>query len=488
MNFKICLMTVVVALSGILTVSPRAMADGNADYFARFKYDNSQVMSLLANASGRPIADSPQAKEYLDDMGYWSIVRAPGPFIFTPELQNQIAAQLKYLKKAYTYEPSDIVWLKAESEDEKPYGIAKVNHRAVIREHQLVDGTDYYLVEEYVDGASQMSRRQGVLYNDKPGEILYYKDDYKLNSKMKVVTKTELDEMNSPASSLEKDNVGEVLDWKNDKIWQNKLEDFKAKMVSENFAVDWTAKPTELYAKQSELLLRIFSFFKMNRNAPKNNGQGIGMRACGGGVCFDQALVLSFAIQALGQTQGLKAMNLNGTTLNPEGGHGFVRVDIKTKTVKTIFERVINFDEWLTNRNLVLSSELYAHEDPMAVLMSKATNIVYKGQAVEASNSVLIADPGWFDYGITPDQFARLNVTMALNPLPIDSNRAVHGLSSHKTLAEVSAAVGAKGPLNVASAQQVKTLSPTDRAATQSRLFSQPRTCQILFAPITWHF
>ena len=119
----------------------------------------------------------------------------------------------------------------------------------------------------------------------------------------------------------------------------------------------------------------------------------------------------------------------------------------------------------------------------MAVLIGQAKDIVFPGVAVDASNSVLIADPGWADYGVTPDQFARMNVTMALNPLPIDSNRAVHGLSAHKTLAEVTAVIKAKGPLNVVSPQAVKELTPAERVTVEQKFFASGLSCKAVFKP-----
>jgi hypothetical protein len=60
----------------------------------------------------------------LDDLGHWS------------EVRNETEAQHKDLKKAFTYQVGDLVWVAAESPVEKPYGIGQVNHRS-----QLADPT-----------------------------------------------------------------------------------------------------------------------------------------------------------------------------------------------------------------------------------------------------------------------------------------------------------------------------------------------------------
>lgn len=219
-------------------------------------------------------------------------------------------------------------------------------------------------------------------------------------------------------------------------------------MANSGFEIDFRADPKIIEQKQQDLMLQIFRFFKMNRNAPSNNGRGIGLRSCGGGVCFDQALVLTAAIQAVGQTLGIKAFNLNGTTVNPMGGHGFVRYDLKTVPRYMTFDKVFPYEAW---------EELHAKKkhDPklsggVLVIDYKlpSTLATYPGVKVKTSTWTGISDPGWADYGITPDFFARMAVGEALNPLPVDSNRAVHGMSSSRSLSDVAQTLNAKGPLN----------------------------------------
>lgn len=445
-----------------LLVSAKSYATQAADYFARFKYNVADAISLLKKADGQPLSSNIEAKNLLDDMGYWKVVRSSGVFHFTPDLEKNIKAQYQYLQKAFSYEAGDLVWMQAENQTERPYGIAGVNHRAVIVDKANHNGTDYYVVEMLVDGPSKMAHTTGTFYDGKQGQVMYYGPNYSLEKLTKIVTKAEIDALNSPASSLPVDNVGEKLDWANDTVWQDKLEAFKSKMASQNFEINWTASSDEIYSKQQELMLQIFRHFKMNRNAPSNSGRGIGLRSCGGGVCFDQALVLTYAIQAVGQTSGIKAFNLNGTTVNPMGGHGFVRYDLKTKTQEITFDRAFSLDYWQQEKKKVNYTnaqggvpQLDIHLDP-----TKAT---YPGVTIKTSTFSGISDPGWADYGVTPDFFARIPVTSALNPIPIDSNRAVNGLSSQRSLVEVAEKVQAKGPLAVNTAQATKTIDQSQR-------------------------
>ncbi len=425
-----------------------AHAGDQPDYFARFKYTEQEAVRLLQSAHGKDWSEVPQVKQLMDDLGFWKMVRQDSIIKVTPELKDQLRAQYKYLAQAFKYEVGDLVWVTAANDAEKAYGVGRVNHRAQIIEHQSIDGTDLYVVNVYVDGGAQMQERIGTLYTGNKGKITYYKPDYQLMKSRRLYTKIELDALNSPSTTLPVDNVGEKYDWTNDQVWLDKLEKFKSQMVQNDFAIDFRADPKVIEQKQQDLMLQIFRFFKMNRNAPSNNGRGIGMRSCGGGVCFDQALVLTSAIQAVGQTLGIKAFNLNGTTVNPMGGHGFVRYDLKTVPRYITFDKVFPYEAW---------EELHAKKkhDPknsggVLVIDYRLPSelATYPGVKVKTSTWSGISDPGWADYGITPDFFARMPVGDALNPLPVDSNRAVHGMSSSRSLVEVAQALNAKGPLN----------------------------------------
>lgn len=287
-------------LSAAVTLAAsQSFANATADYFARFKYTLPEAIELLKKADGKPMADITEARNLLDDLGYWKTVRQESVLHFTPELQQKIEAQFRYLQKAFTYEAGDLVWVKADGTHDKTYGVGQVNHRAQIVDHAQVDGTDFYTVETYVDGAEKMVQKTGTLYDGRKGNIIYYGPNYELKKVTKILTKAELDQLNSPASSLPKDNAGEVLDWQHDQVWRDKLEQFKSKMAQKNFEIDFRSSSADVEKKQQDLMLEIFRHFKMNRNAPSNNGKGIGLRSCGGGICFDQALVLSYAIQAV---------------------------------------------------------------------------------------------------------------------------------------------------------------------------------------------
>lgn len=432
-----------------------ANAEVKPDYFARFKYTEQVAVRLLQSANGKSWDEAPAVKQLMDDLGFWKLVRENSTIQVTPDLKEKIRAQYRYLDQAFKYEVGDLVWVFAANEAEKAYGVGRVNHRAQIIEHQVIDGADLFTVDVYVDGASQMQERIGTLYTGSKGKITYYKPDYQLTKIRRIYTKTELDALNSPSTTLPVDNVGEKYDWQNDQVWLDKLEQFKTKMVKEGFEIDFRADAKVIEQKQQDLMLQIFRFFKMNRNAASNNGRGIGMRSCGGGVCFDQALVLTAAIQAVGQTLGIKAYNLNGTTVNPMGGHGFVRFDLKTVTRYNTFDKVFPYEAW---------EELHAKKkhDPknsggVLVIDYRLPSelAIYPGVKVKTSTWTGISDPGWADYGITPDFFARMPVGEALNPLPVDSNRAVHGMSSSRSLAEVAQNLNAKGPLNTYLPQKV---------------------------------
>ncbi|MBX3033938.1 MAG: hypothetical protein KF865_08435 [Bdellovibrionaceae bacterium] len=451
----------------------------NRDYFARLKYDLPSALSLLQTASGKLLSSTPEAEALLEDMGYWKVTREKGPFQLTPALERQLRAHYEYLDHAFNYEAGDTVWVKAEGKADAVYGIAQVNHRALIRDHVRKNGADYYLVDVLVDGPDQMAKRTGQFYDGRQGEILYYKDDYKLTVDRRVYSRHELDTLNSPASSLEKDQVGELIDWKNDKIWLDKLESFKDKMSESGFQIDWTQSPDRIYEQQTRLLLEIFKHFKMNRNAPSQSGRGMGLRACGGGVCFDQALVLTYAIKGVGQTLGLKALNLNGTTVNPMGGHGFVRVDIKTKWRDITFEQVIPYEDWVNNKKAVTQAldKAFTVDDPMSVLGKFATHMKYQGYKVRTKTMSLISDPGWADYGVTPDQFARMPVTIALNPIPVDSNRAVNGLAAQKSLAEVVRSTGGQGPLVAHNRHDMKIPTAQERSELLQEFDLRARQC-----------
>lgn len=439
----------------LLLAANSAFAQVKADYFARFKYDLPGALELLQKADGRALVDVPEARNLLDDMGYWKTVRTAGTFHLTPELKKRVEAQYDYLGKAYSYEKGDLVWVKADSTEEKTYGIGQVNHRAQIADLTVVDGTTFYAVDVYVDGAGQMMKKQATLYDGRQGEIIYYGKNYHLTKVRKILTKTELDSLNSPASSLPKDNAGEILDWANDQVWQDKLEAFKTKMVQADLEVDFTQPKSVIEKKQQELMLQIFRHFKMNRNAPSNSGRGIGLRSCGGGVCYDQALVLAYGIQAVGQTSGIKAYNLDGTTVNPMGGHGFVRYDLKTNPQTINFDRVFDHklweDEYARRKKVIKDGGV-----PQIDIDFDTKLALYPGVDLKTSTWTGISDPGWADYGVTPDFFARVPVGKALNPIPIDSNRAVNGMSSQRNLSDVAEQISAKGPMNTFISQKLK--------------------------------
>lgn len=446
---------------GFVSIFAKA-APGPRDYFARFKYESSEAIELLKNADGKLLADSPEALTLLEDMGYWKETRKAGVFNFSTELKEKITAHYNYLNRAFKYEAGDIVWVAAQGNTELTYGVGRVNHRAQIVEHARVNETDMYLVDVYVDGPTKMSKQMGTLYDGRQGEIIYYSKDYNLEKIRRLMTKTELDTLNSPGSSLPVDSQGEKLDWAGDKIWNDKLEAFKDKMAAADFEIDFREIPSQIQAKQQELMLQIFKHFKMNRNSPSQNGRGIGPRSCGGGVCFDQALVLNYAIQGVGQTLGIKSFNLNGTTVNPQGGHGFVRYDLKTMSQDVTFDRVWSYEIWATEhakqKNIVKQGGV-----PQLDIKLDPALAYYQGVTVRSTTWTGISDPGWADYGVTPDFFARVPLSQALSPLPVDSNRAVHGLSSQRNLVDVAEQLKAKGPMNAFVPQSISRLDETKR-------------------------
>ncbi|GIL17862.1 MAG: hypothetical protein BroJett040_16130 [Oligoflexia bacterium] len=422
-------------------------AAGARDYFARFKYDAKTAIETLKKAEGQELLNSAEATALLEDLGYWKEVRQSGVFHLTTDLQERIEAQYKYLSKAFRYEKGDTVWVSSTGQMDLTYGVGRVNHRAQIVDHLRTGDTDFYVVDIYTDGPGKMQKRVGTYYDGRKGEIIYYGDNYQLEKATRVFTKTELDALNSPGSSLPQDNQGEKIDWVNDQVWLEKLESFKDKMAQNGFSIDFRESPDVIQAKQQELMVQIFRHFKMNRNAMSQSGRGLGLRASGGGVCFDQALVLTYAIQGVGQTLGIKAFNLNGTTVNPQGGHGFVRYELKTLLQTQNFDRVWAYEHWESEYKKAKHIEKQSGV-PLLSLKLDSALAIYQGVDVRTSTWTGISDPGWADYGVTPDFFARVPVNEALNPIPVDSNRAVHGLSSQRNLVDVAQQIKAQGPMN----------------------------------------
>ena len=102
------------------------------------------------------------------------------------------------------------------------------------------------------------------------------------------------------------------------------------------------------------------------------------------------------------------------------------------------------------------------------------THLDINSNVIEWSNEEIIIpylspiDNRWHRY--FPDFFARVPVGKALNPIPIDSNRAVNGLSSQRSLVDVAQNLQAKGPLATYTEQKITTLEKIDRERYQEEL------------------
>lgn len=256
--------------SGLKSVSMRS------DYFARFRYSVEEILIILQSESVRSLQVNSQSREILDDLGYWSLVRAEdGNFIYNTELEEQIVAQCKYIERALNYAINDTVWVK---------GVDDTFVQASIIEHVNIEDSDFYSLKEI---------------SNEQKEFL-------------IFSKYELDQFNQVGCFLPQDTFeSELIDWDKDLIWMKRLEDFKIKMTQKNFHIDFRKPNEEISTKISELKSDILEFFKIKIGNARQLGRGLGLRSCGEGTELDQFLIYLSAFQAFGHVFGVKLTDIS---------------------------------------------------------------------------------------------------------------------------------------------------------------------------------
>ncbi len=379
----------------------------------------------MERAQGSPLDRSAPAARWLDEMGWrrWVNEAQAAPFRLTAEMRAQLVAQDRFLRDSFAYQVGDAVWVPAER-GEQPYGhsSARVNPRGKITSILRGSTETYFVVEVGVDNGSSggMETRTGRYYDGRQGPVLSYGPDFRIEKKTYVYSLSEMDRFNGAFRSQSVgSDTGATVDYTRDAKWLTKLSEFKDRVVQRGLEIDFTAAPDQIYASQRRLVREMFNHFKMNRNTP-TRGPLLGDVATSGGVCFTQACVLSHGVHAVGEPYGIRAMNISGATVNPTGGHGFVRLTMRGVNEAHVFDLVR--DEF-TGRT------------------------TYRGLEIRSNLVNFISDPGWADYGTTPDFFSAMPVEDAINPLPINANRAIHELVQGKSFEEVVQANGGRGAI-----------------------------------------
>jgi hypothetical protein len=259
----------------------------------------------------------------------------------------------------------------------------------------------------------------GKYYDGRPGPVVDYSPTFSITKKQYLYSLSEMERYNASFRSQSVgSDTGATVDYTKDAKWLKKMDDFKEKVIAKKLEVDFTAAPDVVYAQQRALILEMFRHFKMNRNAP-TGAPLLGDVANGGGVCFTQACVLAHGVHAVGEPYGIKAMNISGQTVNPMGGHGFTRITVRGPEEVHVYDLV----------------------------KDAKGNVTYRGLEIKSGTMNFISDPGWADYGVTEDQFAMMPIETAINPIPIDANRALNDLIQGKSFEDVVVKYGNKGPM-----------------------------------------
>lgn len=240
-----------------------------SSFFARFRFDLKELLTYLKESSGKLFVEIPQIYQCLDDLGYWSLVRESNVFHFTKELESLLTAQFSMLNDTFDYKASDILICGDIVRNNSERFLVKVIEKVIDDEQEL------FRVEVIDSGASLL------------------------------VSRYELDYWNGSGSSLPVDKLVEAIDWSNDTFWQKRLNDFKLFMVAQNFNFNFLASAAEVQQQQEMLLDKIQTFFAMKDGDLFQKGRGIGLLSCGSGNEVDRLVVLTLALQALGQPFGL---------------------------------------------------------------------------------------------------------------------------------------------------------------------------------------
>lgn len=261
--------------SGLKSISMKS------DYFVRFRYSREELFIILQSEPVRTLKANSQTREILDDLGYWTLVRSAEAenYRFDTDLESRIQAHCDFLENALKYSVGDKVWAQNSA-----------GHflEAKIIDHHSKDDSDFYVVE--------------WLSNSDAKEL-------------QVFSKYELDQVNLVGCFLPQDNYeNEVIDWDKDLIWRKRLDDFKEKMATKGFAVDFRKPVDEVKVQVDILKQEILDFFKISQGLGRQLGRGLGLRSCGEGNLMDQFMIYFAAIQAFGHVFGIKLTDLDALT------------------------------------------------------------------------------------------------------------------------------------------------------------------------------
>ncbi len=242
-----------------------------ADFFARFRFNLEELMAYLKGVSGKLYSDAPFAYQCLDDLGYWTFIRQSDVFELTPELENSLRHQFDFLSSVFEYSIGDtLLWGDLNRPQTKRFLVS--------------------LVEKVVEGEQELFRVELI----SSGATI-------------LVSRFELDYWNAAGSSLPNDTLVETIDWDRDAFWLKRLSDFKEKMANKQFQFNFGTNASEIAKQQNALLHEVQAFFTLSPGSKSQSGRGLGYLACGQGDYEDTALVMAFAIQALGLQFGIRA-------------------------------------------------------------------------------------------------------------------------------------------------------------------------------------
>lgn len=241
------------------------------NYFARFRFDLTGLLTFLKSASGQKWSEVPLAYQCLDDLGHWTFVRASEVFEYTAELEEQLKNQFHLLQSIFTYELGDqIYWAPTCTP-------GSVRQRAMVVEKFEMDHEEFFRI--------QIENTEATV----------------------LVSLDALNFWNGAGSSMPIDELRESIDWDHDRFFLKHLANFKESMAKDDFSFDFSLSGKELLEAQTKLWEKLTTFFKISQGDLRQAGRGVGFLACGQGNSDDQALIEAFVFQALGQSFGIKA-------------------------------------------------------------------------------------------------------------------------------------------------------------------------------------
>lgn len=241
-----------------------------ANYFARYRFQLEELISYLKSASGFLYSEVPLAYQCLDDLGYWTLVRTDKKFVFTEQLESSLRHQFAHLQELSNYQVGELlIWAPLQNRE----------------------------------GARQIVK---VVEKVSEGEKTVYRIQIQGSEATLLVSHDELNYWNAAGSSMPIDELNETIDWDKDVFWLKRLNDFKEMMAHENFEFNFSLKGEEMEEQKFKLIQQIIQFFHLSEGSLVQRHRGLGFLACGQGDSNDNALVMSFVIQALGAMFGLQ--------------------------------------------------------------------------------------------------------------------------------------------------------------------------------------